>query len=146
LVIAPWLVFIRGQLQPDWPQALPRSSIQQGVSVTTISASRFASILQAIGRRDARQLEILRAHYAAPGRAATTTELAERVGFKGGFGISASYGRLAKQIGMLIGEECPTISLLFEIVGSTTAKSGDRVLVMRPEFADGLKRAGWIDE
>ena len=146
LVIAPWLVSIRGQLQPDQPQALSRSSVQQGVAVTTIPASRFASVLQAIGRPDARQLGILRAHYAAPGRAATTTELAERVGFKGSFGISASYGRLAKQIGMLIGEECPTISLLFEIVGSTTAKSGDRVLVMRPEFADGLKRAGWIEE
>jgi hypothetical protein len=102
--------------------------------------------LQAIGRPDERQLEILRAHYAASGRAATTTELAEQIGFKGSFGISASYGRLVKQIGMLIGEDCPTISLLFEVVGSTTAKSGDRVLVMRAEFADGLKLAGWIEE
>jgi hypothetical protein len=107
---------------------------------------RFASALGAIGRPDGRRLEILRAHYAAPSRAATTSELAEQVGFKGNFGISASYGRLAKQIGMLIGEECPSISLLFEVVGSTTAKSGDRVLVMRPTFADGLKRAGWIEE
>ena len=111
-----------------------------------VSATRFASVLQAIGPPHGPRLEILRAHYAAPGRAATAIALAERVGFKRNIGINVSYGRLAKQIGMLIGEECPTISLLFEIVGSTTAKSGDRVLVMRPEFADGLKRAGWIEE
>jgi hypothetical protein len=91
--------------------------------------------LQAIGRPDGRQLEILRAHYAAPGRAARTIELAAQVGFKGSFAISASYGKLVKQIGMLIGEEWPNISLLFEVVGSTTAKSGEWILVMRPEFA-----------
>jgi hypothetical protein len=72
--------------------------------------------------------------------------LAERIGFKGSIGINVSYGTLAKQIGWLIGEECPNISLLFEVVGSTPAKSGEWILVMRPEFADGLKRAGWIAE
>jgi hypothetical protein len=88
----------------------------------------------------------LQAHYAAPDRAATAAVLAERVGFKGSIGINVSYGTLAKQIGLLIGEECPNISLLFEVVGSTTAKSGEWILVMRPEFADALKRAGWIEE
>jgi hypothetical protein len=72
--------------------------------------------------------------------------LAELVGFKGSNGINVSYGTLAKQIGLLIGEESPNISLLFEVFGSTTARSGAWILVMRPEFADGLKRAGWIAE
>jgi hypothetical protein len=102
--------------------------------------------LQAIGRPDGRQLEVLQVHYAAPGRAVTATALAEQVGFKDCSAISASYGKLAKQIGMLIGEECPNISLLFEVVRSRTTKSGEWILVMRPEFADGLKRAGWIEE
>jgi hypothetical protein len=71
--------------------------------------------------------------------------LAERVGFKGSIGISVVYGTLAKQIGMLVGEESPNISLLFEVTRSTTATSRAWILVMRPEFADGLKRAGWIE-
>jgi hypothetical protein len=125
---------------------LAEGSIQHEVALTKVSASRFASILQAIGRPDGRRLEVLQAHYSAPGRAATATILAERVGFKGSIGINVSYGTLAKQIGMLIGEESPNLSLLFEVVGPTTAKSGEWILVMRPEFADGLKRAGWIAE
>jgi hypothetical protein len=72
--------------------------------------------------------------------------LAELLGSKGSNGINVSYGTLAKQIGVLIGEECPNISLLFEVVGSTSGRSGEWTLVMRPEFADGLKRAGWIAE
>jgi hypothetical protein len=72
--------------------------------------------------------------------------LAERVGFKGSIGINVVYGTLAKQIGMLTGEESPNISLLFEVTRSTTGRSGEWTLVMRPEFADGLKRAGWIEE
>jgi hypothetical protein len=72
--------------------------------------------------------------------------LAERVGFKGSIGINVSYGTLAKQIGWLIGEESPNISLLFEVVRPTTVTSREWILVMRPEFADGLKRAGWIED
>jgi hypothetical protein len=114
--------------------------------LTTISAWHFARALGAIGRPDGRRLDILRAHYAAPGHAATATVLAEQVGYKNNKGIAVWYGQLARQITMLVGDESTNLSLLFEIVGSTTAKSGDRVLVMRPEFADGLKRAGWIEE
>jgi len=114
--------------------------------MTKVSASRFASVLQAIGRPDGPRLEILRAHYAAPDRTATTTVLAERVGYRGNNGINVWYGRLARQIGMLFGADRPNISLLFEVVASTTAKSGEWILVMRSEFADGLKRAGWIEE
>jgi hypothetical protein len=91
-------------------------------------------------------LELLRAHYAAPGRAATATALAELLGFKGSNGINVSYGTLAMQIGVLIGDERPNISLLFEVTRSTTGRSGEWTLVMRPEFADGLKRARWIEE
>jgi hypothetical protein len=140
------LVSFRDQTQPDWVPAVSRSSVQDEVALTKISASRFASVLQAIGPPNGRRLEILRAHYAAPGRAATATVLAEVVGFKGSIGINLSYGTLAKQIGLLIGEDCPNISLLFEVVRPTTATSRECVLVMRPEFADGLKRAGWIED
>jgi hypothetical protein len=74
--------------------------------------------------------------------------LAELVGFKGSIGINLSYGTLAKQIGMLIGEERPNISLLFEVVRSvvrsTSVTSREWMLVMRPEFRGWLE-AGRVD-
>jgi hypothetical protein len=114
--------------------------------LTKVSASRFASALSAIGRPDGRRLEILRAHYAAPGRAATATVFSEWVGYKGNYGINVWYGQLARQIGMLVGDGSTKMSLLVEVVRPTTATSREWILVMRPEFADGLKRAGWIEE
>ena len=74
---------LRDQLQSDWLRAVPRSSIQPEVALTKVSASLFASALTAIGRPDRRRLEILRAHYTAPGRAATAAVLAACVGCKG---------------------------------------------------------------
>jgi len=111
-----------------------------------VSATRFASVLQAIGRPQGRRLKILRVHYAIPGRAATTAVLAKCVGYKSNNGINLWYGKLARQIGALIAEESPNLSLLFEVVRPTTMRSREWILVMRPEFADGLKRAGWIEE
>ena len=130
----------------DWAQSVLHSRIPHEIAMKRVSATRFASVLQAIGPPHGPRLEILRAHYAAPGRAATAIALAERVGFKRNIGINVSYGRLAKQIGMLIGVQNPNLSLLFEVVRPTTATSREWILVMRPEFADGLKRAGWIEE
>jgi hypothetical protein len=124
----------------------PSLSIQHEVALTKVSASRFASVLRAIGRPKGRPLEFLRAHYNAPGRAASATVLAECVGYKSNNGIKSWYGTLARQIGMLIAVESPDISLLFDVVRPSTARSREWTFVMRPEFADGLKRAGWVTE
>jgi hypothetical protein len=114
--------------------------------MTKISASRFATVLQAIGPPNGRRLKILRAHYAAPGRAVTATMLAEQAGYKGYSGIDLWYGSLAKQIGTFVGERNPAISLLVELVRPPRVTKREWILVMRPEFAVGMKRAGWIED
>ena len=140
-------VGVRSEIRyTDWAQGVLRSRIPHETGMTRVSATRFASVLQAIGRPHGRRLKILRAHYAIPGRAATTSVLAECVGYKGNNGINLWYGKLARQIGALIAEESPNLSLLFEVVRPTTMRSREWILVMRPEFADGLKRAGWIED
>jgi hypothetical protein len=54
------------------------------------------------------------------------------------------YGKLAKQIGAFIGKRKPHLSLLVEFVKPPTVTNRQWILVMRPEFAKGLKRAHWI--
>jgi len=71
--------------------------------------------------------------------------LAEQVGYRGS-GINLWYERLAKQIGAFVGERNPDISLLVELVRPPTVTNQEWILVMRPEFAVGLKKAGWIED
>jgi hypothetical protein len=139
--VRPEIKRIRTGNRPSLAQAF-----EHEVALTKISASRFAIVLQAIGPPNGRRRKFLRAHYAAPGRAVTATVLAERVGYKGYNGIDLWYGRLAKQIGAFVGERNPDISLLVELVRPPTVTNREWILVMRPEFAVGLKRAGWIED
>jgi hypothetical protein len=136
----------RAQTLMAWAQAVLRSIVKEETALTKISASRFATVLQAIGPPNGRRLEFLRAHYAAPGRAATAATLAERVGYSGDNGITLWYGRLARQIGAFVGEGNPDLSLLVELVRPPTVTNKEWILVMRPEFAVGLKKAGWIED
>jgi hypothetical protein len=71
--------------------------------------------------------------------------LAEQAGYRGS-GIYLSYESLAKQIGAFVGERNPGVSLLVELVRPPTETNQEWILVMRPEFAVGLKRAGWIED
>jgi hypothetical protein len=109
-----------------------------------ISASRFASALTAIPRPGARELRFLQAHYNAPGRASTATVLADKVGYRGFGGINLVYGKLAKQIGEFIGRRKAHLSLLVEFVRPPTVTNKHWILVMRPEFAEGLRQARWL--
>jgi hypothetical protein len=72
--------------------------------------------------------------------------LAEQVGYSGDNGINLGYGRLAKRIGAFVGERNPDMSLLVELVRPPTVTKQEWTLVMRPQFAEGLKRAGWIKD
>jgi hypothetical protein len=109
-----------------------------------VSASRFASALNTLAKPSGRRLRFLRAHYRAPGRALTATRLAEKVGYKDYRGINLWYGRLAAKIGPLVGESGARLSLLVDFVKPRAVTNKEWVLVMRPEFAEGLKRAGWV--
>jgi hypothetical protein len=134
---------IRRHWLGHWPSFAP--VFKQEAGVVKISASRFAIVLQAIGPPNGLRREFLRAHYAAPGHAATVTVLAEQAGYRRS-GIYLWYEGLAKQIGAFVGERNPGVSLLVELVRPPTGTNQEWTLVMRPEFAVGLKRAGWIED
>ena len=113
-----------------------------------ISASRFVYALRRIQPK-AKQLQFLREHFRAKGRALTARRLAGRVGYKTHGGVNLWYGRLARQIAeelsIKTGGASPTwISLLVDLVGRGEVTNREYVLVMRPEFADALKRSKWV--
>lgn len=111
----------------------------KGAAMVSVSTNKFVSALQAIPLPGGRQIEFLRAHYKAPGRALTATRLAEAVGYKDYRGINLCYGLLAVRIGGELGIKNPSLSLLvvFE-------KHKEWIFIMRPEFAQALKKAGWL--
>jgi hypothetical protein len=109
-----------------------------------VSVSQFVSALKNVGRPAGRQLQFLKAHYDAPGRAATATGLAKNVGYKSYSGINLQYGILAGQVGAYLGIPGADVSLLVDLVRPPSVTNKEWLLVMRPEFAEGLKGAGWI--
>jgi hypothetical protein len=107
----------------------------------TISASRFASALNAIQPGE-NERQFLRAHYHARGREATVTVLAKKVGYKGFGGINLIYGKLAARLGALLGRQYnPHLLLLVDLVKPPTVTNKQWIMVMKPEFAEGLRRS-----
>ncbi len=125
---------------------VPNNTISRETSGIQVSASRFASALVEIGQPGGNQLQFIRAHYDAPGRAATATRLAQTAGYKNHGGINLCYGRLAESIRARLRPKPSNtgLSLLVDLVRPSTVTNRHWVLVMRPEFAEGLKRANWV--
>lgn len=109
-----------------------------------ISAALFASALKQMAKPGGRQMQFLRAHYDAPGKALTAKRLAQNVGYKNYRGINLLYGILAAKIGLLVGQPNSGLLLLVEFASPKSITNKEWILIMRPEFAEGLKRAGWI--
>ncbi len=117
-----------------------------------ISADEFAAALRALDtlrqRPGDRQMEFIRAHYVAPGRAATASALAESAGYNSYSAVNLHYGKLAGRIARQIGRRRPKyktqVELLVDLVRPPAVTNSQWVLVMKPEFAEGLKRAGWV--
>ncbi len=111
-----------------------------------VSAARFASVLEEIGQPGDNQLRFLRAHYNAPGHAATATVLAQEAGYKNHGGINLCYGKLAERIRARLDlKRRPTqLSIPVNFVRPPTVTNRHWVLVMRPEFANALKRTKWV--
>jgi hypothetical protein len=114
------------------------------VVMGTISTAQFESALKTIPMPSGRQIEFLRVHYDAPGRALTATKLAEAVGYKDYRGVNLWYGRLADKIGAALGQIDPHLYLLVDFVPPNAATNKEWIFVMRPEFADALKNVGWL--
>jgi hypothetical protein len=108
-----------------------------------VSALEFASALRKIGQLGGRQMDVLAAHYNAPGRAATTTDLARQVGYEGYKGVNLCYGNLAAKIETLVGVRAPDEKVLLLCEAEQDSEK-HWVLTMRAEFAEGLRQAGWV--
>jgi hypothetical protein len=112
--------------------------------MATVSAARFALALKKLTKPGGRQLRFLRAHYKAPGRALTARRLAQAVGYKSYRGINLWYGRLAARIGPMVGNPGAGMLILVEFAPPKSLTNKEWILVMRPEFAQGLRLAGWV--
>jgi len=91
-----------------------------------------------------RQLDFLREHVQAPGRALTARRLAQTVGYQNHGGINLQYGLLAHRIGDALGRRDVHLSLLVDFVRPKSVTNTEWVLVMHPQFADALRQAGWV--
>src|SRR5258707_13063131 len=109
-----------------------------------VSARQFEVALKQIDLPKGRQLAFLDFHEKAKARALTVTMLGDRVGYRSYRGINVHYGILAKQISEKLGIPHQGLSLLCDFFKPGEITNEHWVLVMRPEFADGLKRAKWL--
>jgi hypothetical protein len=110
------------------------------------SASRYVAAFQAIeslvtdGQRG-----MLKAHYNAPGRTLTMTEVAHSVGYQSYRAGNLWYGRLG---GMLCDElswrHGVAIHVLVTFTPPDATPHGEWELHLRPEVAEALERLRWV--
>jgi hypothetical protein len=108
------------------------------------TAAQFASALKGMNLPGGSQLKFLQAHFDSPVRSATATKLAKAARYKDFRGVNVCYGRLAKRIGNQLKRPGESLTLLVEFIKPNAVTNKDYVLVMRPEFAEGLAAAGWV--
>ena len=70
--------------------------------------------------------------------------LSESVGYKSYRAINLHYGKLARAIGAQLGLGDAGLDLLCEFFKPGEITNTEWVLVMREEFADGLRQAKWL--
>lgn len=115
------------------------------------SIDDFEQALSSLRPPRGRQPDFLRAHLKAKGRALNMRRIAEAAGYRSWRGGNLQYGLLAERIGRQMGYSNADINLLVEFIEPRGKRSREDIsndewiLVMRPAFADALKRVrGWI--
>ena len=108
------------------------------------TAPQFAAAMARLPIPGGDQLAFLKEHLKSTGRASTATKLAKAAGYKDFRGVNICYGRLARCIGGQLKRPDESLLLLVEFIAPRGVSNKDWVLVMRPEFAAGLKAAGWL--
>ncbi|MEQ1758341.1 MAG: hypothetical protein ABL986_08500 [Vicinamibacterales bacterium] len=120
-----------------------------GAPMPRLSAKDFERVLSNMPRTGGRQLDFLKAHAEAKGRALNMRSIAKAAGYKNYRGGNLQYGRLAERIAQKLGQRQDAFSLLVEFV-PPKGKSADHIsneewiLIMREPFSTALKRVGWI--
>ncbi len=109
-----------------------------------ITASEFAKALRKMEMPGGKQLHFLQHHSEAVGRALTATMLGNSVKYKSYRAINLHYGKLAILIGNELGVASPGLDLLCEFIEPNLLTNREWILIMRSEFAEGLRRAKWI--
>lgn len=76
----------------------------------------------------------------------TASRLADVAEYRSYRAINLHYGKLAQRVAFALGRHIPgvQIELLVDGVGPQSLTNKDWVLVMKPAFADALKRVGWV--
>jgi hypothetical protein len=108
------------------------------------TAQKFAKALRQIEKPAGKQLHFLQHHSEAAGRALTATMLGSSVEYKSYRAINLHYGKLAILIGNELGITDPGLGLLCEFIKPNVLTNREWILIMRSEFAEGLRRAKWI--
>jgi hypothetical protein len=112
--------------------------------MSTETVEQFSVALRSLRKPGGRQLDFLRAHDQAPGRATTVTSLADAVGYRSYRAVNLHYGKLARRIGDALGHPNAPLSLLTAVAEPESISNREWVLIMHPQFATALKDEGWI--
>lgn len=92
-----------------------------------------------------KQRAMLQAHYSAPQRCITATQLAHAVGYASMGGANLQYGILARMVREVL--DFPTQRGLVHLYALATFIKGEHwIFVMRPEVARALETLGWVRE
>jgi len=92
-----------------------------------------------------KQRAMLAAHYHAPHRCITATQLAAEVGYASMGGANLQYGILARMVRDVL--DFPTQRGLVHLYSLATFIKGKHwIFVMRPEVAEALEALGWVSK
>jgi hypothetical protein len=140
-------------LEAAFYELLEAKALEQGSSAPTDTATAQALLAIWVGLAPS-QIAMLRAHYHAPGRALTATQLAAAAKFKSYSGVNLHYGRVGW---MLFGELPRTLPVdpktgkpiytftLADGPPEPMPKAEQWVWTMRPEVARGLEIAELVN-
>ena len=110
------------------------------------TTAQLTEALGKVSKPGGRQLRFLSAHCRAPGRATTAAKLAVAAKYKSWRAINLRYGLLAEAIGRKLGKRGAGLGILLEFASPQSITNEQWVLVMRPEFANALRRSKWVRE
>lgn len=116
------------------------------ISDKTPTAKQFENALRGMSRPGGRVLPMLMAHHGAPGRALNAERLAEQVGYEGFRAVNLQYGLFASKLGRAMRMPEANLGLVLEFVQPNRVTNKAWILVMKPSFAEGLERAGWVGD
>lgn len=122
-----------------------RYGIPHGESIVPVSCDDYRQVLSRLGSAVTdTQRKMLSAHYHAPDRTLTASQLACAAGFGSHQATNSNYGRLGRLVGEWI--SFPFESEYWVESLATWNRDGDEELrlTMRPELAQALEQLGWV--